>query len=76
METGEVEAVLARHPAVRQAVVMPREGPGGKTLAAWLTLHPTDRRSGGGALLRVFFNLFHEKKEAAPSLLSSSTLLL
>jgi amino acid adenylation domain-containing protein len=42
VETGEVEAVLAGHPAVRQAVVMPREGPGGKTLAAWLTLDPSD----------------------------------
>jgi acyl carrier protein len=38
VETGEVEAVLAAHPAVRQAVVMARQGAGGKTLAAWLTL--------------------------------------
>src|SRR6185436_9681906 len=38
VETGEVEAVLARHPAVRQAAVMAREGVGGKTLAAWVTL--------------------------------------
>ncbi len=38
VETGEVEAVLARHPAVRQAAVAARGEVGGKTLAAYLTL--------------------------------------
>ncbi len=39
VEVGEVEAVLAGHPAVRQAVVEARDGVGGKLLAAWVTLH-------------------------------------
>jgi amino acid adenylation domain-containing protein len=41
VETGEVEAVLASHPAVRQTAVMLRglkDGAGGKVLTAWVTL--------------------------------------
>ncbi|HSL83445.1 MAG TPA: amino acid adenylation domain-containing protein, partial [Thermoanaerobaculia bacterium] len=43
IETGEIEAALLRHPAVREAVVVPRTapGPGGSlSLAAWITLAP------------------------------------
>jgi len=38
IEPGEVEAALARHPAVRQAVVLPRDGQGSKLLAACVAL--------------------------------------
>src|SRR5262249_25009945 len=38
---GEIETLLAHHPAVREAVVMAREGAGGeKRLVAYLVLHP------------------------------------
>jgi amino acid adenylation domain-containing protein len=41
IEPGEVEAALARHPAVRQCAVEPVRGEGGETrLAAYLALHP------------------------------------
>jgi amino acid adenylation domain-containing protein len=36
IETGEIEAVLAAHPAVRQAVVLPKDGTGGRILMACL----------------------------------------
>jgi hypothetical protein len=36
IETGEIEAVLAGHPAVRQVVVLPKDGTGGRTLVAYL----------------------------------------
>jgi amino acid adenylation domain-containing protein len=38
VESGGVEAALARHPAVRQAAVVARDGVGGKILTAWVTL--------------------------------------
>ncbi|HSS75467.1 MAG TPA: amino acid adenylation domain-containing protein, partial [Thermoanaerobaculia bacterium] len=39
IELGEVEAALARHPAVREAVVGTTAGPGGETrLVAWITV--------------------------------------
>jgi amino acid adenylation domain-containing protein len=48
VETGEVEAVLTGHPAVREAVVMARPQPaGGLGLAAWVVPvagHDVDRR--------------------------------
>ena len=41
VETGEVEAALAGHPAVRQAAVLPRESQGGRILAAYAVLAET-----------------------------------
>jgi len=39
IELGEIEAALARHPAVREAVVGTMAGPGGETrLVAWITV--------------------------------------
>ncbi|MDB4949056.1 MAG: Malonyl CoA-acyl carrier protein transacylase, partial [Gemmatimonadetes bacterium] len=45
IEPGEVEAVLAAHPGVAAAVVEPREGAGGTTLAAYVV----PRRAAGAA---------------------------
>ncbi|HEU5188160.1 MAG TPA: amino acid adenylation domain-containing protein [Methylomirabilota bacterium] len=43
VELGEVEAVLAGHPAVREAVVTVREDAGDGYLAAWVVLRPEAR---------------------------------
>jgi acyl carrier protein len=40
IEPGEVEARLAAHPTVRDAVVMPLDGPAGPRLAAWYVPRP------------------------------------
>ncbi|HEX3127436.1 MAG TPA: non-ribosomal peptide synthase/polyketide synthase [Thermoanaerobaculia bacterium] len=40
IEPGEVAAVLCRHPAVREAVVVPREAPGGLRLVAYAAADP------------------------------------
>ena len=43
---GEIETALARHPQVKQAVVMAKPGPGGADrLVAWVTAPPSDRAS-------------------------------
>jgi amino acid adenylation domain-containing protein/non-ribosomal peptide synthase protein (TIGR01720 family) len=40
IETGEIEAALARHPAIAQALVLAPQGPGGRRLVAWLAVRP------------------------------------
>jgi amino acid adenylation domain-containing protein len=50
VETGEVEAVLARHPAVREAVVAARPaGGGGEEAALQLVAYVVRREDAGGA---------------------------
>jgi aryl carrier-like protein len=48
IEPGEIEAVLTRHPAIRECIVIARDGAGGeKRLVAYLIPH---EQVGGGAL--------------------------
>jgi amino acid adenylation domain-containing protein len=66
IELGEVEAVLARHPAVRQAVVVAeQEGSGERRLVAWLVPH---REAPPAAELRSYL-LRHLPEYMVPSLL-------
>ncbi|MFC4434946.1 condensation domain-containing protein, partial [Cupriavidus respiraculi] len=50
IEPGEIEARLRAHPAVREAVVVPHDGPGGKQLVAYVV--PTDPQDDPAAALR------------------------
>lgn len=53
VEPGEVEAVLLRHPAVAQAVVVGRsDGPSGTYLAAYVVLNDSGQSVVDGAALR------------------------
>jgi amino acid adenylation domain-containing protein len=47
IETGEVQAILAAHPAVLDAVVLPWEAPEGRRLVAWVVPRPGADPSGG-----------------------------
>ncbi|MFE2376463.1 amino acid adenylation domain-containing protein [Streptomyces sp. NPDC059398] len=52
VELEEIESVLSRHPGVRQAVVLVRDGgPGGAQLAAWCTPDPAGPHAEGEELL-------------------------
>ncbi|MFH1488095.1 MAG: amino acid adenylation domain-containing protein, partial [Pseudomonadota bacterium] len=53
IETGEIESVLAGHPAIKHALVMARNhGPGGKRLVAYVV--PVEGSSAGADELKAF----------------------
>ncbi|HYU31238.1 MAG TPA: 2,3-diaminopropionate biosynthesis protein SbnA [Thermoanaerobaculia bacterium] len=55
IEPGEIEAVLGGHPAVRERVVVVREGVAGlRSLAAYVVLQPESRLERPGAALRAW----------------------
>jgi len=43
IEPGEIEATLDSHPAVRDCIVLAREGVDGPRLVAWILFNPSDR---------------------------------
>jgi amino acid adenylation domain-containing protein len=50
IEPGEIEAVLARHPAIRDAAVVAREAAMGQQLVAYVTQRPSDAPAGEAEL--------------------------
>ncbi|MDG9931373.1 non-ribosomal peptide synthetase, partial [Pseudomonas sp. GD04042] len=48
IELGEIEAKLQEHPAIREAVVLDREGPGGKQLVGYLLTDSVEEEAQAG----------------------------